>query len=285
MIFLSLFHNSKKEMKYIFILFLLIIGLASCRTDQNDFTDSSDEKVLILVSKDFNNVFRNWLIASTKSEKIDCINIYSIKQKDSVEKLLSMADGIIISGGEDINPEIYGKPEEIVRCEELDTYRDSLEQQMIGYALNHQIPILGICRGHQILNATNGGTLIIDIPEDIGSQYTHRDKRKNKENMSTRTYHSVYIKHNTLLHGIIKADSGQVHSNHHQAIEELAPRFTPTSYAKDSIIESIELSDTLTHPFVLGVQWHPEAMDVGSPFSGNIGRAFMEKVKMHRSKK
>jgi putative glutamine amidotransferase len=275
----------KKEMKNIFILFLVIIGLASCRNNQNDIPDKTEAKVLILISKDFNNVFRNWLIASTKSEKINCINMYAIKQKDSIEKLLSIADGIIISGGEDINPDIYGKAEEIVRCEELDTRRDSLEQQMIRYALDHQLPILGICRGHQIMNASNGGTLIIDIPDDTGSSYMHRDKRKKKENMSTRTYHTVYLKHNTMLYGIIKADSGQVHSNHHQAIEKLAPRFTPTSYAKDSIIESFELSDTLSHPFILGVQWHPEAMDVGSPFSGNIGRAFMDKVMKHRSKK
>lgn len=271
-------------MKYVFILFLLTICLQSCRTDQNEMTVPDNEKLLILVSKDFNNVFRNWLIASTKSENMDCINMYPIKQKDSVQKLLSMANGIIISGGEDINPGLYGKPDELGRCEEIDGYRDSLEQIMLTYAWNRQIPILGICRGNQILNATNGGTLIIDIPDDTGSKFVHRDKRKKKENMSTRTYHSVYIKQNTMLYEIVKSDSGQVHSNHHQAIEKTAPGFITSSLSNDSIIESIELSGKNTERFVLGLQWHPEAMDVGSPFSGNIGRAFIDQVRKKRAK-
>jgi putative glutamine amidotransferase len=271
-------------MKYHLVLFLFLLCYVSCKEEKKKVSlkDQDEENLpLILISKDFNNVFRNWLTASTKIDDFNCCNMYVLNSEDSLEILLKQADGIIISGGEDVHPSLYGKAGEINRCGEIDTRRDSLEQKMILYAIKNKIPLLGVCRGQQIINVTNGGTLIIDIPDDKGSLYLHRDIRKNAEHMSTRTYHRIYPRKNTMLYQIIQSDSSSVHSNHHQAVDNLAGGFAGSSYSKDMIIESIELSDTLTHPFILGVQWHPEAMDVRNPFSGPIGRRFMQKVKQH----
>ena len=129
------------------------------------------------------------------------------------------------------------------------------------------------------MNETFGGSLIIDIPEDIGSKYLHRDSRKRELNKSTSVYHMVYIERNSYLYNILKVDSGSIYSNHHQAVENIAPGFISSSFGKDKIIESIEPKDTLKHPFILGVQWHPEAMDVSNPLSSKIAHKYLEKVK------
>lgn len=236
---------------------------------------------LILISKDYKNIHEKWLSNSVGNTNFKCINLYAVKNKDSVNLLLKKADGIIIAGGVDVNPSLYGKQDEIERCGITNPHRDSLEQKMIRYAIKNKTPLLGICRGHQILNVSEGGSLIIDIPTDTGSKYLHRDSRKAKEHKSTAVYHKIYIKRNTFLYNIVKVDSGTGYSNHHQAIEKLASGYIISAYAKDKIAESIEPVDTLLHPFILGVQWHPEAMDVKNPLSGRIGRKFMYKVKQH----
>ncbi len=263
------------------IFYLLIISLiVSCKHQQK--VSSSNQPVpLILVSKDYNNTHEKWLSNSVGNHNLKCVNMYAVKSSDSINLLLKKADGIIISGGEDVNPSLYGKQDEIERCGTINPHRDSLEQKMIRFAVKNKIPLLGICRGDQILNVTEGGSLLIDIPTDIGSKYLHRDSRKAKEHKSTAVYHSVYIEKGTFLYNIVKVDSGNGYSNHHQAVKKLAKGFRISACAKDKVAEAIEPVDTLLHPFILGVQWHPEAMDVKNPLSGRIGRKFMYKVKQH----
>lgn len=268
-------------MKKIFTILLIILVFTSCKYQQETDNESTGTKPLILISKDSKGVFQEWLSKSACHQKFECLNMYSVKNQDSLKQLLRKSDGIIISGGEDVYPGLYGKLNDTARCGFTDQYRDSLEQMMIRYALSNKIPLLGVCRGHQILNITYGGTLIIDIPDDVGSKYLHRDARKKELDKSTAVFHTVYIKKGTYLYNIVKVDSGSVYSNHHQAVDKLATSFTGSSFAKDKIIESIEPKDTLKHPFILGVQWHPEAMDVKNPLSGKIGKMFMNKVTRH----
>jgi putative glutamine amidotransferase len=266
--------------KIVYIVFVIIV-LHSFNLHKASVSTNSISKPVLLVSKDFDKTFEKWLERSTGTNNFSCINMYAIKNQDSVRTLLKQANGIIISGGEDINPALYGKKSELSRCGEIDQNRDSLEQMMIRFAVNRKVPLLGICRGHQILNVTQGGSLIIDIPTDVGSLYLHRDSRNAEKNKSTAVNHMVYIKKGTFLYNIVKIDSGLVYSNHHQAIEQLAPFFAISSVASDGIAESSEPVDTLLHPFILGVQWHPEAMDTKSPLSGAIGRKFMKSVNSH----
>lgn len=265
-----------------FLIFIIFLGIfSSCKYQQKNVSQDKTYKPLVLVSKDFNNIHQNWLQKSIGNDRVTCVNMYAIKSKDSVRIMLKQADGIIISGGEDVNPALYGKQKELNRCGTINNHRDSLEQMMIAFAMNRKIPLLGICRGHQILNVTQGGSLIIDIPVDVGSKYLHRDSRKAKKKKSTAVNHIVYIEKGTYLHNIVKIDSGSVYSNHHQAIEKIAPFFKVSSYGKDKVAESIEPADTLRHPFILGVQWHPEEMKVKNPLSGKIAVKFMGKVNQH----
>ncbi len=267
-------------MKKIVFSILIISLIVSCKHQQRINSDNKSVP-LILVSKDSKQTHDKWLSNSAGSHNFKCVNMYAVKSKDSVKLLLKKADGMIIAGGEDVNPALYGKQNELDRCGTINPHRDSLEQMMIQYAVKNKVPLLGICRGHQILNVTEGGSLIIDIPTDVGSKYLHRDSRKAKEHKSTAVYHEVYIKRKTFLYNIVKVDSGSAYSNHHQAVDKVAPGFKISAYAKDKVVESVEPIDTLIHPFILGVQWHPEAMDTKNPLSGTIGRKFLNKVRQH----
>lgn len=222
----------------------------------------------VLVSKDYDNRFAEWLPMAGR--QCNPVNMYTVST-DSIDYYLSMADGIIISGGPDVNPVIYGKASETERCESIDNRRDSLELRMISYAMENNIPLLGICRGHQILNVANKGSLIIDIPSDYDTTVIHRKGGD----------HMVKIVEGTLLSDLIVPDSGLVNSSHHQAVEHLAPGYRASAFARDGIIEAIEPVDLDGHPFILGVQWHPETLireSENHPFSLPILLSFMEEV-------
>lgn len=223
---------------------------------------------LVLVSKDYDNRFAEWLPMAGR--KCIPVNMYTVSS-DSIAYFLSKADGIIISGGPDVNPAIYGKASETDRCESIDNRRDSLELKMIRYAMDNNIPLLGICRGHQILNVAQQGSLIIDIPNDYDTTIVHRRGGD----------HMVRIIEGTLLSDLIQPDSGLVNSSHHQAVDILAPGYRASAFAPDGIIEAIEPNDLEGHPFILGVQWHPETLIRQSdkhPFSLPILLRFMEEV-------
>lgn len=251
---------------------ILFAALFSSCSDSNDEAERKKEVIYITVSKDPKMVFKKWLGDSkTKDDSLVFINMYGAFEADSFDYWLEKSDGIIISGGEDINPALYGQPEDTSRCGTIDPLRDSLEMVMINYAYNEKVPLLGVCRGHQILNVAFGGSLIVDIPEDFGSTEMHRNNGS--------TMHKISVNETSYLYSFLGSTSGTVYSNHHQAVSRLAEGFEVSSYAPDGIPESIELQDTTKHPFILGVQWHPEAMDYKHPFSARIAEKFLEKIR------
>jgi putative glutamine amidotransferase len=221
---------------------------------------------IILISKEYKPQIRSWL--EEIDDDIEFINMYAVGA-DSIQYFLEKSSGILISGGPDVNPALYGMEEAIERCEEIDYRRDTLEFRMIRYAIANDIPLLCICRGHQILNVVNGGTLIPDIPTDFDTLVIHRGG-------SSR--HWVSLIEGTMLYDICQVSGDTVNSYHHQAVDEVALGFRHTSFARDSLIESIELSDTSGYGFILGIQWHPEAMDISHPLSGPIARYYLDEV-------
>lgn len=187
---------------------------------------------------------------------------------DSLELILHEVDGMILTGGTDIHPSYHGKDSAVAQCGTIDEYRDSLELALVEHSFERNIPTLGGCRGMQLLNVAKGGSLIIDIPSEIGSNI-HQQKEGD-------AYHMVYC--HPWLANILENDSAEVNSNHHQAIDELADGFKVMAYSKDSIIESFYLENKLEHPFVLGVQWHPERMERDNPMAANLARVFIQNL-------
>lgn len=184
-------------------------------------------------------------------------------------KNLEKCSGLLLSGGVDVFPGRYGKEADTVRCDKPDHDRDTLEFALIRKAAELRMPVLGICRGLQILNVAHGGSLIIDIPQDKGSAL---HKCPDKYNCR----HDVTLAEGSYIAEISKVTNGTTNTNHHQGIEILAPPFRATAWSGDGLIEAIEWNHPQGLPYLLAVQWHPERMDPSNPLSGDIGRSFIQ---------
>ena len=173
------------------------------------------------------------------------------------EEILSQAtsrcDGFLLSGGPDIDPKYYGE-NNMVYNGEISPYRDVMEVYIVRKAIENEKPVLGICRGLQIMNAALGGTLY----QDILTQMKESAPLKHSQE-APRWYptHDILIERNTRVWSWFEQERAGVNSFHHQAVKEVAPGFKVTSRAADGVIESIEHE---THRFAVGVQWHPELM-------------------------
>jgi putative glutamine amidotransferase len=191
---------------------------------------------------------------------------------DSAIKVAKHANGILITGGEDVYPGYYGQAKDTVRCGIINRYRDSLETALIELAVNEHIPLIGICRGEQMINVTLGGSLIIDIPADIGDKVKHASKDWELQ------WHEVYIVPGTILANISKVNKGKVSSSHHQAINRLADDLIISAYATDSIPEAVEWKHYENKGFLMATQWHPEHMDYNSPLSSSLAKLFLKEA-------
>jgi len=173
-----------------------------------------------------------------------------IEDGATLRSIVANLDGVVLTGGEDVNP-VWYKEEPNKNLQETNTPRDRFELTLIKLASDRNIPILGICRGEQLLNVAFGGTLYQDIPSQKQNALKHLQTLPGKE-----PSHSVTIKQESQLHNIIDKDSMLVNSFHHQGIKDVASCFNVTAIAKDGQVEAIEAWPN--HP-IIAVQWHPEA--------------------------
>ena len=159
---------------------------------------------------------------------------------------------------------MYDQPEK--KCGTLDLNRDRIEKTLLEAALEKNMPVLGICRGIQLMNAALGGTLHQDLPTEGFTNHTIVDRERNA------AAHTVDVKENSLLAEIIGSGTLGVNSFHHQAIDILASGLEAAAVTKEGIIESVYMPDK---PFVLAVQWHPEMM-YDSDQQQKIFKAFVD---------
>ncbi|MEI7662059.1 MAG: type 1 glutamine amidotransferase [Bacteroidota bacterium] len=218
----------------------------------------------IAVSKSSPN-YENWLKRSNPA--VVPVNLYALPI-DSAVKELSRCGALLLTGGEDVYPGWYGMAYDTARCTEMNRHRDSLEMALIAKALEMKMPLFAVCRGNQILNVFLKGTLIIDIPKDIGTKVIHQSEDY------LHCFHPVIIQGKTLLSTISHCDSAMVTSNHHQAVGRLAPVLTANAFAGDQVVEGIEWKQPSGKSFLLGVQWHPERMEKSNPLSGPLADEF-----------
>ena len=184
-------------------------------------------------------------------------------------------DGILFSGGEDVHPALYGKPEfvENYGLKEIIPARDQFEYEVIEKALEAKKPVLGICRGLQLINVYLGGSLLPDIPS-LSRSNAH-GKISGQDQL-----HEIRVESLSMLHEITGRGKGQVNSAHHQGVDKPAGKLKISAFGEPSIIEAMEWENPLHKSWLLLVQWHPERMqDLSSPFSGNVKQAFLKAVK------
>ncbi len=191
-----------------------------------------------------------------------------VDQQDTVDELVGRLDGLLLSGGGDIDPFLFGE-EPIPGLGSITPDRDWLEGQLIHRFLESGKPILGICRGCQILNVIAGGGMYQDIysqKKDEGLlQHVQRAPRDHVS-------HLITMEKGSLLSRIFVEDSVKVNSFHHQAVGSMAPGFIVSARSSDGLIEAFE---SINHPFVLGVQWHPEDLFHKYPSMAKLFLAFV----------
>ncbi len=176
----------------------------------------------------------------------------NIVEHNSLESLVELLDGLLLSGGGDIDPTLFGE-EPHPKLGLIRPNRDKFEMHMIKEFLIRDKPILAICRGCQILNIAVGG----DMFQDIYSQINKDLLQHTQLAPMTHGSHYVHVKDGSLLHQITDMLKFKVNSYHHQANRKVAANFQLSATASDGIIEAIE---SKVHSFVLGLQWHPEGM-------------------------
>ncbi|MEY2988093.1 MAG: hypothetical protein RJB13_1614 [Pseudomonadota bacterium] len=170
-----------------------------------------------------------------------------------LEPLLSELDGLILQGGADLCPESYGEPFLNKERWPGDKYRDAYELRLVDYFFKKHRPILGICRGFQLLNVYFGGTLCQDIATELNTTLEHRNALT-----YDRIHHSVLLSDSGWLSGLYGKERVEVNSVHHQAIKKLGKDLCVDALSEsDGIIEAFTHSAHEEH-FVAGVQWHPE---------------------------
>jgi putative glutamine amidotransferase len=168
--------------------------------------------------------------------------------------LLEDLDGLVLSGGGDVDPALFGEAPHPAYSPAEDG-RDAAEIALVRAALGARMPVLAICRGVQVLNVAAGGTLVQDIPTQVAHSVAHRvDKPKDF------LAHEVTVRPGSMLAGLLGTDESRPHvvvnSRHHQSVKAVAPGFHVTAKAVDGVIEALESDDRST--FCVGVQWHPE---------------------------
>jgi putative glutamine amidotransferase len=200
----------------------------------------------------------------------DDIELIILDYEKNNLKDLHKCDGLILSGGVDIHPSYY-KEERLTYpyAPKFDKQRDAFEEEAVLTAFLKIIPILGICRGMQLMNVALGGSLIQDLEES--GKVNHRKDQENDR------IHGVTIDQKSKLYEIAKMDNGKVNSAHHQGIHDLSAVLKGVALSEDGVIEAVELENNPDFPFFLGVQWHPERFfhdTYTKPFSTDIKNSF-----------
>ncbi len=173
---------------------------------------------------------------------------------DRPEDVVRACDGILLCGGGDVDPALYGEAPHATYAP-AEPGRDAYELELVRLAIQADVPLLAICRGVQVLNVAMGGTIVQDIPSEVNGAGPHSVK-----DTSSHIAHEVWIASDTLIFRLMqeKLEDGetlQVNSRHHQAVKKIADGFVVSATAPDGVIETIERPASR---FCLGVQWHPE---------------------------
>lgn len=183
------------------------------------------------------------------------------------EAVYARLDGLLFSGGADLSPDLFkGAPHP--RVYGVDSQRDSIELTFFHAALKDGKPLLGICRGIQLINVALGGTLYSHLPGQLPNALDH----DYPGDLRTVLVHEVRLEAGTRLAGIAGEQVLKVNSLHHQGLKALAPGLRAAGHAPDGLVEAVELPD---HPFALAVQWHPEWLTDQGP-TRNLFRAFVQ---------
>lgn len=195
-------------------------------------------------------------------------------QPENALAIVESLDGIVLAGGYDCDPSVYGE-EPHPSVAPMDPRRQDNDLSLARFARERGIPTLGICLGLQVMNVAAGGTLIQDIDSEMKTEVQHFS------DPSARVRHDVTVNGRTKLAAIVGEGELNVNSSHHQAIKGVGEGLRVTAQAPDGIVEGLEDPQ---HPFYLGVQWHPEDMP-GEASAATLFSALVEAARRHAAER
>ena len=209
--------------------------------------------------------YSRWIADASPEINIVCLS-YKLDNLD----LVATCNGIIFTGGHDIHPALYNKPEYLDKLdpEQIDAERDTFEIKVIETALGMNKSLLGICRGLQLANVYFGGTLIYDIPTAKG--LNGHGKINGQDQL-----HEVEIPKGSLIHSITTQLKGTINSAHHQSADVIGSELLATAFSDGEIVEALEWKEPENKPWLLLVQWHPERIGDSYHFSKLLRKAFL----------
>lgn len=190
-----------------------------------------------------------------------------------MEYYANKCNGILLPGGGDIDPKYWGD-KMYSWSGQISPVRDQMELVLAKKVIGKRKPLLGICRGVQVMNVADGGSLYQDIEMETGIEESIHSNTKDKD----KSAHTIAINKESKLYSIVKKETMGVNSMHHQSIKKLGCHYTATAKSYDGIIEAIERND---YPFALGVQWHPEHMAHKYKEQQHIFTKFVEACTKH----
>ncbi len=191
-----------------------------------------------------------------------------MEKEGDLKASLGVCSGLILTGGQDISPLYFGQ-EPRKALKQVSAERDRYDLSLYGLARDRGLPVLGICRGMQVVNVARGGTLYQDLADEAAFTLKHL-----QEAGRSQVSHSVTLLPEGRLHGLW-GDRVQVNSFHHQAIRDLAAGFIISARSDDGVIEAIEAEDMDRDP-VFAVQWHPEELSATRPEMAALFRFFIQ---------
>ena len=178
------------------------------------------------------------------------VSVHAVAASGDLESALLGADGVVLAGGPDVDPALYGETMH-PSCSIAEDTRDAFELAVARRCLRDGVPLLAICRGMQVLNVAAGGSLIQDLPSQVPVALPHA-----LDDTFTTVAHGLEVIEGThVARALASGMSTQVNSRHHQAVKVLGRGIDAAAHAPDGIVEAIEATAL---PFCVGVQWHPE---------------------------
>lgn len=233
-------------------LFFPLLFILSC---------NQKEVTTIILSKASKNYIK-WV----ESEDVNILDAYTIKNTDSI---LLLADGIILTGGEDINPLMYNDTINLKVCGRINFSRDTLEKKLFDFAFKNKIPLVGVCRGMQMMNVASGGSLYGDIPTEIGTTVIHRNNGE--------VYHEIAIEDTSSLIFPLGEDTFLVNSWHHQGLKEISSKLRVIARSYDGLPEAVVMNKS-DHPYMVAVQFHPERLGEENSIHNQIKNSFFQAI-------
>jgi len=191
-----------------------------------------------------------------------------VEDAEVLEAVWQTLDGLLLSGGADLAPALYGEAP-LPETDVPDPARDFTEMELTRWALEQEVPILGICRGIQVLNVALGGTLYQDLPSQLPAAGRHNYAPLDGSHIA----HTLEVRPGSQFAEIIGTASPRANSFHHQAIKELGAGLEVVAWTADGVAEAAEVP---AHPFALAVQYHPEALVPADEPSARLFAAFVE---------